>query len=84
MLYCSQRPYIPVETSQSRGIKGGLQTTIEFYFGFLYSNVGFYARISPAKQDLLFFLERKVSKRKPKAYFLIFIVEIKQCRQKKT
>jgi len=59
MLYCSQRPYIPVETSQSRRMKGGLQTTIDLYFGFLYSNVGFYARISPVKQDLLFLFGKK-------------------------
>lgn len=60
-LYCSQHPAITVETSQSREKEGGLQTARELYFGFLYSFVGFYARISPAKQDLLFFWKKNPS-----------------------
>lgn len=41
-LYCSQRPALTVETSQSRISEGGLQTTLELCFGLLFLFVGFF------------------------------------------
>lgn len=57
MLYCSQRPAFPVETSQSRGKREVCKPQSNF-FGLQFKIVGFYTRSSRERQEKFTFIDR--------------------------